>query len=137
MTAPAPTTNKSQLVRTIKAHIAAGDKAKDKAEQHYVSASQHLKTLKANRSGSWAKLEALLRNKVAPRRDREVPVKVVEYVADQIGTSWEKAYDCISRLDDKRFEYRVLVAGGSDPCGVVRVIEVDGGLIRPKGRPRL
>jgi len=28
--------NESQLVRTIKAHIERGDKAKDKAEQHYI-----------------------------------------------------------------------------------------------------
>jgi hypothetical protein len=40
--------NQSQLVRTIKAHIAKGDKAKakDKAEQHYIAAGQYLKQLK-------------------------------------------------------------------------------------------
>jgi hypothetical protein len=32
--------------RRVKAHIAAGDKAKDKADQHYISAGQHLKALK-------------------------------------------------------------------------------------------
>ena len=38
--------NETQLVRTIKAHIAKGDKAKDKAEQHYIAAGQYLKQLK-------------------------------------------------------------------------------------------
>src|SRR5262249_53481599 len=38
--------NESQLIRTIKAHIAKGDKAKDKAEQHYIAAGQYLKQLK-------------------------------------------------------------------------------------------
>jgi hypothetical protein len=28
--------NASQLIRTIKAHIEKGDKARDKAEQHYI-----------------------------------------------------------------------------------------------------
>jgi hypothetical protein len=37
----------SQLVRAIKAHIAKGDKAAEKSEQHYIAAGQHLKTLKA------------------------------------------------------------------------------------------
>ncbi|TMJ91110.1 MAG: hypothetical protein E6G76_03995, partial [Alphaproteobacteria bacterium] len=38
--------NESQLIRHIKAHIARGDKAKDKAEQHYIAAGQYLKELK-------------------------------------------------------------------------------------------
>ena len=38
--------NESQLVGAIKAHIAKGDKAKDKAEQHYIAAGQYLKQLK-------------------------------------------------------------------------------------------
>ena len=39
--------NETQLVRTIKTHIAKGDKAVEKSEQHYIAAGQHLKTLKA------------------------------------------------------------------------------------------
>jgi len=35
-----------QIVRNIKAHIAKGDKAAEKSEQHYIAAGQHLKTLK-------------------------------------------------------------------------------------------
>src|SRR5262249_23793696 len=44
MSSPAMT--EAQIVRTIKAHIAKGDKAKDKAEQHYIAAGQYLKQLK-------------------------------------------------------------------------------------------
>jgi hypothetical protein len=36
----------AQLVRAIKAHIERGDKAQDKANQHYISAGQHLAKLK-------------------------------------------------------------------------------------------
>src|SRR5262249_45072404 len=46
--------NESQLVQAIKVHIAKGDKAADKADQHYRSAGQHLKTLRATHGGSWA-----------------------------------------------------------------------------------
>lgn len=42
----------AQLITTIKAHIAKGDKASEKAEQHYIAAGQHLKTLKAAHTGT-------------------------------------------------------------------------------------
>jgi len=54
----------SQLVRTIRAHIAAGDKAAQKSNDHYIAAGQHLKTLKADHTGSWSEWEALLKEKV-------------------------------------------------------------------------
>jgi hypothetical protein len=56
--------NESQLVGAIKAHIAKADKAAEKAEQHYIAAGQHLKTLKANHAGSWADWETLLKDRV-------------------------------------------------------------------------
>jgi len=40
--------NESQLVARIKAHIATGDRNQAKAEEHYISAGQYLKTLKAH-----------------------------------------------------------------------------------------
>jgi hypothetical protein len=55
-----------QLIKVIKAHIAKGDHAKDKAEQHYISAGQHLKTLKAQHDtngGNWAGWSEVLRSK--------------------------------------------------------------------------
>jgi hypothetical protein len=62
--------NESQLVQTIKAHIAKGDKAKDKADQHYIAAGQHLKTLKAQHGGTWAEWEALLKEKIGIGKSR-------------------------------------------------------------------
>src|SRR5262245_10551013 len=62
--------NDSQLIQTIKAHIAKGDKAKDKAEQHYIAAGQHLKTLKAGHGGSWAEWEELLKTKIGIGKSR-------------------------------------------------------------------
>ena len=62
--------NKSQLVRTIKAHIERGDKVKDKAEQHYIAAGQHLKELKGRHSGSWAEWEELLKTRIGIGKSR-------------------------------------------------------------------
>ncbi len=62
--------SEAQLIKTIKAHIAKGDHAKDKAEQHYISAGQHLKTLKANHAGSWDEWEALLKDKIGIGKSR-------------------------------------------------------------------
>jgi hypothetical protein len=55
--------NEAQLVKAIKAHIAKGDQAQGKAEQHYVAAGLHLKTLKAEHDGNWDEWAALLRTK--------------------------------------------------------------------------
>jgi hypothetical protein len=59
-----------QLIGLIKAHIAKGDKAKDKAEQHYIAAGQHLKTLKATHGGSWAEWEKLLETELGIGKSR-------------------------------------------------------------------
>src|SRR5262249_49870979 len=55
---------------TIKAHIAAGDKARDKADQHYIAAGQHLKTLKEQHGGTFAEWETLLKEKVGIGKSR-------------------------------------------------------------------
>src|SRR5262245_6146361 len=52
------------LISTIRAHIAKGDKAKEKADQHYIAAGQHLKTLKAEHAGDWSEWEVLLKTRV-------------------------------------------------------------------------
>src|SRR5262245_24656567 len=55
------------LIDAIKAHIAEGDQARDKAEQHYIAAGQHLKRLKATHEesgGSWPEWEKLLKERV-------------------------------------------------------------------------
>jgi len=62
--------NKGQLIHAIKVHIERGDKSKEKAEQHYISAGQYLKTLKANHDGSWAEWEKLLKIKIGIGKSR-------------------------------------------------------------------
>lgn len=65
--------NESQLVKTIKAHIAAGDRAAEKSQQHYISAGQHLKELKAQHDdagGKWVEWTALLKDKIGIRKSR-------------------------------------------------------------------
>ena len=55
------TMNEFRLIETISALVAKGDqakeradRAKEKAQQFYVAAGQHLKTLKAQHTGTWA-----------------------------------------------------------------------------------
>jgi hypothetical protein len=60
----------AQLVKAIRAHVAKGDSATDKAEQHYVSAGLHLKTLKEQHRGNWAEWEVLLKDKVGIGKSR-------------------------------------------------------------------
>jgi hypothetical protein len=55
--------NETQLVNTIKVLIAKGDKASDQAQQFYVAAGQHLKTLKEDHTGNWSEWETLLKEK--------------------------------------------------------------------------
>jgi hypothetical protein len=69
--------NEAQLIRTIKAHITKGDKAKEKSEQakekseqHYIAAGQHLKVLKAEHAGTWAEWEDLLKTKIGIGKSR-------------------------------------------------------------------
>jgi len=60
MSAPAV----QELITKIKAHIARGDRATEKAGQHYISAGQYLAALKEAHAGSWAEWESLLKDKV-------------------------------------------------------------------------
>ena len=65
-----PPLSEAQLIRAIKEHIAKGDQAKAKSEQHYISAGQHLKTLKAQHAGRWAEWEALLKERCGIGKSR-------------------------------------------------------------------
>ena len=59
-----------QRWKAVRAHIAKGDKAKDKAEQHYIAAGEQLKTLKAEHDGTWAEWEALVKEKAGIGKSR-------------------------------------------------------------------
>jgi hypothetical protein len=58
------TAPESLLVRYIKAHVKRGEKAKDKAEQHFIAAGMYLTTLKVTYAPTWQHWEDLLRVKV-------------------------------------------------------------------------
>jgi hypothetical protein len=82
--------SEAQLIKTIRAHITAGDKAAQKSNDHYIAAGQHLKTLKANHGGSWAEWEALLRDRIGIGKSRASELmqiadgrKTVEQVQEQ------------------------------------------------------
>jgi hypothetical protein len=57
--------DQEQLIKTIKALIAKGDKAREKSDQFYIAAGQHIKTLKAEHAGTWAQWERLLKDKLS------------------------------------------------------------------------
>jgi hypothetical protein len=52
------------LLKSIKAHIEKGDRAKDKSEQHYISAGRYLAILKQDHTASWAEWEEILRTRL-------------------------------------------------------------------------
>jgi hypothetical protein len=54
----------AQLILAIKAHIARGDKATQKGQDHYISAGQYLAQLKKAHVGTWTQWEELLKTKV-------------------------------------------------------------------------
>ena len=61
-------TGSEQRWKEVKAHIAKGDKAKGKADDHYLAAGLLLKELKAEhdgRGGSWTEWEVKVKEKVA------------------------------------------------------------------------
>jgi hypothetical protein len=67
------TNSEAQLVHAIKECIAKGDKAKQRAEDFYITAGEHLKTLKTQHDaagGSWGEWEALVRDKVGIGKSR-------------------------------------------------------------------
>jgi hypothetical protein len=59
-----------QRWKLVRAHIAKGDKAKDKAEQHYIAAGAYLAQLKADHAGTWAEWEALVKEKAGIGKSR-------------------------------------------------------------------
>jgi len=60
--------NQAQLIKTIKAHIAKGDKAREKADQHYIAAGKYLKELKGDLSQ--AEFLEIVREKIGIGKSR-------------------------------------------------------------------
>jgi hypothetical protein len=67
---PPPVQAQDELIKTIKALIVKGDAATKKAEDFYIAAGQHLKTLKAQHTGSWDEWEKLLKEKCGIGKSR-------------------------------------------------------------------
>jgi hypothetical protein len=70
MHAPFPAVDLEQRWKAVRVHIAKGDQAKAKAEQHHIAAGQHLAALKAEHSGTWAEWEALVKEKAGIGKSR-------------------------------------------------------------------
>jgi hypothetical protein len=58
------TVSVAEHCRRIKAHIAKGDKAVEKADEHYKAAGIYLKELKAEHADTWAKWKMLLKTEI-------------------------------------------------------------------------
>jgi hypothetical protein len=93
--------NETQLIGTIKAHIAKGDKAKDKAEQHYIAAGQYLKQLKAAHDGSWDEWETLLKTKIGIGKSRASELM-------QIADGTKTAADVAAATTERSQKHRAL-----------------------------
>jgi len=78
--------NEDQLISIIKTHIAKGDKAKDKAEQHYISAGQYLSQLKG----------------ISPDQ-----VTFLATVKDKIGLGKSRAYELLQIADGRKTDAEV------------------------------
>jgi hypothetical protein len=104
--------NEPQLVRLIKEHIAKGDKAAEKSEQHYIAAGQHLKTLKANHGGTWAEWEALLKDRIGIGKSR---ASELMQIADGRKTVEEVRADTAERVreHEERKKISPLANGGN------------------------
>ena len=60
----------TELTVKIKTHIAKGDQAASKSEQHYIAAGQYLKELKADHRSDWAGWELTLKVKIGIGKSR-------------------------------------------------------------------
>jgi hypothetical protein len=109
------------LIKTIKAHIAKGDKAADKAEQHYIAAGQHLKTLKAEHTGSWSEWEALLRERVGIGKSRASELMAI---ADGTKTLAEVR----ATTADRTAKAKLSATSGDIPVDVLAYVAKDLGI---------
>jgi hypothetical protein len=90
-----PALSEAQLVKAIKEHISKGDQHKGKSEQHYISAGQHLKTLKALHDGNWSEWEELLKEKCGIGKSR---ASELMRIADGTKTVEEVRSDTAQRM---------------------------------------
>jgi hypothetical protein len=88
-----------QRWKAVRAHIAKGDRANEKAEQHFISAGQHLAALKAEHTGTWAEWEVLVKEKAGIGKTRASELmqiadgtKTVEQVRERSNESSGKSH---------------------------------------------
>ena len=125
--------------KAIRAHIAKGDKAKDKAEQHYITAGQPLRALKAEHAGTWDEWEALLKDKIGIGKSR---ASELMQIADGRKTVEGIRADTAERTAKTRaLQSSPLRSGGGHPSSQRRRHAVRGGgrgkLPRNAIRPRV
>jgi hypothetical protein len=124
--------NEQQLVRVIKAHIERGDKSQEKAEQHYIAAGQHLKTLKKNHDGSWAEWEKLLKTKIGIGKSRASELMAI---ADGIKTIKQTRINTAKRTAKAKTRLKLSASSGEKSkrkkkqngnTSLLEIIECDG-----------
>jgi hypothetical protein len=99
----------AQLITTIKAHIAKGDKAAEKAEQHYNVAGQHLKTLKAAHAGTWDEWETLLKTEIGIGKSR---ASELMQISDGTKTIKRVRADTAKRTADAKARLKLSASSG-------------------------
>jgi hypothetical protein len=111
------------LIKTIRTHIEKGDKAAEKADQHYIAAGQHLKTLKAQHNGPWKEWEALLKDKVGIGKSRASELMAI---ADGRTTVEEVRADTAKRVADSKARLKSSASSGEKSTAVEVVNSEDG-----------
>jgi hypothetical protein len=97
-----------KLVRT---HIAKGDKAQDKAEQHYIAAGRYLAQLKADHAGAWAEWETLVKERAGIGKSR---ASELMQIADGRKTVDDVRADTAKRTADTKARLKLSATSGED-----------------------
>jgi hypothetical protein len=101
--------------KAVRAHVAKGDKAKDKAEQHYIAAGQYLAALKAEHTGTWAEWEAKCKERAGIGKSRASELmaiadgrKTIEQVRERSNES-----SATSHAKARKLSHSPLISGES------------------------
>jgi hypothetical protein len=112
---PSPADRQDDLIARIKTHIAKGDLAVEKSEQHYIAAGEYLKSLKEQHEGSWAEWESLLKTKIGIGKSR---ASELMHIGDGRKTVGDVRIATADRMRKNR-RGRFSVSDGEDEAAVV------------------
>jgi hypothetical protein len=119
----------THLVQTIKVLVEKGDKAKEKSDQFYVAAGQHLKTLHAihkERNGTWTEWETLLKERCGIAKSRASDLMLIADGTKTIDQVRERANKSAkaAQQEKRRRQISPLISGESRTLAALPATEV-------------